>query len=304
MYGYMDGFLIYLQTEKNASLHTVKSYSSDLFDGLTFFAQKLDKEDFNVHPDEITVAVFRSYLANMKGQKKSSATISRRISTWRSFYRYLCREKAVDDNPLQRISIPRRDRKLPRFLTEEEMKSLIECPDRSRLLGARDVAILETLYGTGIRVSELVGINIEDVDLSRSAIKVTTKGNRERIVMMGDYAVETLRSYIHKVRPLLTKRKQGCVIVKALFLNNRGDCMTDRGIRWIVKRYAKLIQINSETCPHTFRHSYATHMLDNGADLRAVQELLGHAQLSTTQIYTHLSRERIKQVYNKSHPRA
>jgi integrase/recombinase XerC len=302
MYGYIDSFIVYLQTEKNASRHTIKNYSNDLFDGLAYFARELGKQDFALHPAEANAALFRNYLAFLRQRKKSGATISRRMSAWRSFYRFLCREGVVEVNPLLRVGIPKRDRKLPRFLTLQEMESLIEYPDRKKILGARDRAVLETLYGAGIRVSELVGLDITDIDLNRALIKVTAKGNRERILPLGDHAVEALRFYIHRIRPHLMEKKPGRI--DALFLNNQGGRLTDRGVRWLVKRYTKMLGLNAQTCPHTFRHSYATHMLDNGADLRAVQELLGHARLSTTQIYTHLSKERVKRVYDKSHPRA
>ncbi len=302
MYGYIDGFFIYLQTEKNASPHTIKSYDNDLYDGLMFFAKVMGIEDYAIHPSQITKDIFRSYLADLHGRLKSGATIARRMSSWRSFFRYLCREGVLEDNPLDRVCIPKRDRKLPHFLSEIEMKRLVEYPDRQKLLGARNQAVLETLYSTGIRVSELVHIDIGDIDLNRGTIKVTAKGNRERLVPLGSYAVEAVRHYMHQVRPLLMDGKKGCQY--ALFINNRGKRLSDRGVRWLVKQYVQQLQLQIKTSPHTFRHSYATHLLDNGADLRSVQELLGHARLSTTQIYTHLSKERIKRVYDQCHPRA
>lgn len=302
MYGFIDGFLFYLQAEKNVSPHTVRNYQRDLFDGLTFFARELGRDDHTLDPSEVTAALFRNYLADMRSRNKTGATISRRLSSWRSFYRHLCRESVLDDNPLRRINTPRREKKLPGFLPEEDMSQLVESPERSSLLGCRDRAVLETLYGTGIRVSELVGINIGDVDFKRAVVKVTGKGNRERIVPLGEYALGSLNMYIKRARPALMGKRPGRV--NALFLNNRGGRLTDRGVRWLIKRYTVLARIDPGTSPHTFRHSYATHMLDHGADLRAVQELLGHARLSTTQIYTHLSRERIRRVYDKAHPRA
>lgn len=298
----MDGFFIYLQMEKNASPYTIKSYDDDLYDGLTFFARILAKEDYSIHPAQITKTLFRSYLADMHERQKSGATIARRMSTWRSFFRYLCREGVLEDNPLSRISIIKRNQKLPRFLTEAEMKQLVEYPERVKLLGARDTAILETLYSTGIRVGELVRINIGDIDLNKGTIKVTAKGNRERLVPLGSYALEAVRCYMQEARPMLIKGKKGRL--EALFLNSKGGRLTDRGVRWLVKKYVRQLQLHDRTSPHTFRHSFATHLLDSGADLRSVQELLGHARLSTTQIYTHLSKERIKNVYDKCHPRA
>lgn len=302
MYGYVDGFLVYLQTEKNASPNTIHGYQKDLFDGITYFAGELEKPDFALQPADITVTLFRGYLAVMRARKNSVATIARKVSAWRSFFRYLCRENVLDDNPLRRVGIPKRDKKLPCFLREGEMKSLVEFPQLEKLLGCRDRAILEVLYGTGIRVSELVGIDLVDLDLERFTVKVTGKGNRERILPLGDYAVEALRLYLEKARPVLLlnqKKRTG-----ALFLNHRGERLTDRGVRWLLKRYVEQLNLSQQTSPHTFRHSFATHLLDNGADLRAVQELLGHARLSTTQIYTHLSTERLKRVYDRSHPRA
>jgi len=302
MYSFFDGFFIYLQTEKNASPHTIKSYDNDLYNGLIFFASVLDKDDYSVHPAQISKDIFRSYLADMHAQRKSSATIARRLSTWRSFFRYLCREGVLEDNPIARISSPKRDKKLPQFLVEKEMKRLVECPVRQKLLGARDQAIMETLYGTGIRVSELVRIDIGDIDLNRGTIKVIAKGNRERLVLLGSYAVEAVRYYLHQVRAQLIEGNKGGQ--SALFLNSQGGRLSDRGVRWLVKQYVQQLQLQIKTSPHTFRHSFATHLLDNGADLRSVQELLGHARLSTTQIYTHLSKERIKRVYDQCHPRA
>ncbi len=302
MYGFIDGFIFYLQAEKNASVHTVQNYQRDLFDGVSFFAVELGKEEHRLHPLDITATVFRHYLSGMKAGKKANATISRRLSTWRAFFRYLCREGVVEENPLLAIRTPKRERKLPGFLTEQDANQLVEYPDCDSVLGCRDRAVLETLYGTGIRVAELVGININHVDFKRNTIKVTGKRNRERILPLGDYAVSALKDYIKKARPVLMGKKAGRV--DALFLNNRGERLTDRGVRWLIKRYAILAGVSPDTSPHTFRHSYATHMLDYGADLRAVQELLGHARLSTTQIYTHLSRERIKRVYQRAHPRS
>ncbi|AGL01271.1 tyrosine recombinase XerC [Desulfoscipio gibsoniae] len=302
MYAYMDGFFVYLQTEKNASPNTIKNYDNDLYDGLIFFARALAKDDYSIHPAQITKNLFRSYLADMHARQKSGATIARRMSTWRSFFKYLCREGVLEDNPLVRVNTPKRDRRLPIFLAEEEMKQLVECPPQQKLLGARDHAILETLYSAGIRVSELVGINISDIDLNTGTIKVTAKGDRERLVPLGSYALEAIRFYMNQVRPQLIDVNQGRQ--DALFLNNKGGRLTDRGVRWLVKRYVQQLRIHIKTSPHTFRHSYATHLLDNGADLRSVQELLGHARLSTTQIYTHLSKERVKRVYDQCHPRA
>ncbi|WP_027363823.1 tyrosine recombinase XerC [Desulfotruncus alcoholivorax] len=302
MYNYIDGFLIYLQTEKNASRYTIKSYQNDLFEGLSFFSDILKKDDYSIQPVDVNTILFRSYLALMRQKEMSAATIARRISAWRSLFKYLCREGIIEDNPLQRISIPRRDRKLPRFLTENEVKELVEFPDAEQVLGCRDLAVLETLYGTGIRVGELVGANTGDLNLKEAYLKVTGKGNRERIVPLGAYAVDALNTYIKLARPILLNKS--AAVSDALFLNNKGGRLTDRGVRWLLKRYALQMKFNKKTNPHAFRHSFATHMLDNGADLRAVQDLLGHARLSTTQIYTHLSKERIKQIYEKSHPRA
>lgn len=301
MYGYIDGYLFYLQAEKNASLHTVQNYQRDLFDGLSFFARTLNRDDHTLHPAEITVALFRQYLGDMRTQNKAGATILRRLSSWRSFYRYICREGVLSENPLRRLGSPRREKKLPGFLAEEEVNRLMEVPDRVSILGARDRAVLEMLYGTGIRVGELVGIDIGAVDFKRAAVKVTGKGNRERIAPLGEYAAKALNTYIKRARPVLMANRTGRV--DALFLNHRGERLSDRGVRWLIKRYAARAGLEPGTSPHTFRHSYATHMLDHGADLRVVQELLGHARLSTTQIYTHLSREHIKRVYEQTHPR-
>lgn len=302
MYGFIDGFLFYLQAEKNASPHTLRNYQRDLFDGLSFFARELGRDDYTLHPADIYATLFRKHLADMRARGVTGSTVARHLSAWRSFYRHLCREGVLEENPLRRVNSPRRDKKLPGFLPEEEMARLVECPERKTLLGCRDLAVLETLYGTGIRVSELVGIDVGDVDFRRAVVKVTGKGNRERLMPLGSHALAALSVYMKKARPVLMSKRPGRV--DAMFLNNRGGRLTDRGVRWLIKRYATLAKIDPGVSPHTFRHSYATHMLDHGADLRAVQELLGHARLATTQIYTHLSRERIKRVYEKAHPRA
>ena len=220
--------------------------------------------------------------------------MARHLSTLRSFFKFLVREGFLKNNPLLSVASPKIEKHLPSFLTEEETVRLIEASCPKNESGLRDRAILETFYSSGLRISELVGLNLDDVDFIGGIIKVRGKGKKERIVPVGDKALQSLREYLNK------RKKQ----TQSLFLNKRGTRITDRGVRGIVAKYIRISGMKQRISPHTLRHSFATHLLNRGADLRTVQELLGHASLSTTQIYTHLTTERLKSVYDKAHPRA
>lgn len=286
---YIEKFIRYMEIEKNYSRHTVLNYRLDL-EAFGKFLGELAVENV----DYLTL---RKYLALLKEKNLASRTVGRRLSSLRSFFRFLTREGYLKTNPVISLSSPKRDRHLPSFLTEEEMTKLIEAAfpkDAKDERGSRDRAILETLYSTGIRVSELVSLDIKDIDFIGGIVKVMGKGKKERIVPIGDNALSKIRAYLDK------RRKQQ----DTLFLNKNGTRITDRGVRNIVKKYIRLASIKQEVSVHTFRHSFATHLLNRGADLRCVQELLGHASLSTTQIYTHLTTEKLKNVYDKAHPRA
>ncbi|MBU0502811.1 MAG: tyrosine recombinase XerC [Candidatus Omnitrophota bacterium] len=283
---YIEKFMRYLDIEKNYSRHTILNYQLDLLHFKLFL-----KEQTVECVDYLTL---RKYLAALKEKSLGARSVSRRLSTLRSFFKFLTREGYLKTNPILSLSSPKLDKHLPSFLTEEEVSRLIEASLPKDEMGFRDRALLETIYSTGIRISELVGLNLEDVDFIGCVIKVMGKGKKERIVPIGDKAICAIRDYLDN------REKSGL----AVFLNKRGGRLTDRGVRNIVKKYITIAGIKKGVSPHTLRHSFATHLLNRGADLRSVQELLGHANLSTTQIYTHLTTEKLKGVYDKAHPRA
>lgn len=293
--GYLVAFNNHLFIEKNLSEKTVKAYSDDVKDFLNYC------NDFTIILEDITLLTVRKYLAFLYSRRLSRNSISRKMSALRSFFTYLVNKGILEHSPILRLSLPKTEKRLPNFLYGEEVVAVLDSPDMQKTCGVRDRAIMEVLYSSGIRVSELVGLNFEDISWSQKSLKVLGKRNKERIVLLSDLATYYLELYINKGRVKLNNSNNE---TKALFLNNRGDRLTDRSIRNIVKKYIKLAAINKDASPHTFRHSFATHMLDNGADLRSVQELLGHVELSTTQIYTHFTKSRVKQVYDKAHPRA
>jgi integrase/recombinase XerC len=322
MYSHIDNFLIYLKTEKNASPKTIECYQKDLFFGLDFFASQKGKADHALHPAELDHRVFRCYLAFSQQQGHARATMARRLAAWRSFYRYLVREEIVEKNPVAGLSSPRLEKRLPEFLYEGEAKLLVEAPDLGSPLGIRDRALLETLYAGGLRIDELVLLDQGDLDLRGGYVRVMGKRARERVIPLGRLAVTALISYMKDARPrLLMKSSTNKInsaalktemIVKqplpslehAVFLNRWGGRLSGRGIRKMINKYVQKVSIERKVSPHTLRHSFATHLLNAGADLRSVQELLGHVSLSSTQIYTHVTGERLKQVYRKAHPRA
>jgi tyrosine recombinase XerC len=236
----------------------------------------------------------RKYLAHLKGKNLKKRTVARKLSTLRSFFRFLIRDGYVSSNPLAGITSPKLDKSLPIFLDVHKVTRLVEAPDNKGVFALRDRAILETLYSTGMRLSELTGLNLDRVDFIAGMVKVLGKGKKERLIPIGDKALRAIRDYLD----LRTKEE------KALFLNKNNRRLTGRGVQDLVSKYIRIISLKEKISPHTLRHSFATHLLDKGADLRSIQELLGHASLSTTQIYTHVTTERLKSVYNKAHPRA
>ncbi|HPZ42466.1 MAG TPA: tyrosine recombinase XerC [Bacillota bacterium] len=322
MYTHIDNFIIYLKVEKNASPNTIESYQKDFFRGLDFFAAFLQKEDHAILPSEIDHRVFRHYLAFLNEQGLARTTIARHLAAWRSLYRYLQREGIIGDNPLTRIASPKLGRKLPQFLFEDEAQALVEAPDLNEPLGLRDRALLETLYAGGLRISELVSLDTGNLDLAAGYIRITGKRSKERMVPLGSKAVEALTKYLQEARPVLLANRgrnkgrqaqqpgqlpaltQPGKPTGAVFLNRWGTRLSSRGIRKIIDKYVEKISLERKISPHTLRHSFATHLLNAGADLRLVQELLGHTSLTSTQLYTHVSSERLKQVYRKTHPRA
>ncbi len=286
---YVAKFFNYLKIEKDVSVHTLTSYQVDLrqfreFLGATGLA-------------EVDQLVLRRYLALLKARNYSRATIARRISFLRTFFKFLCREGLLKANPLTGVMTPRRERKLPKFLTAEEAGRLLEAP-AAEGLGRRDRAVMETLYSTGARVSELVGLNVSDVDFFGGVIKVLGKGKKERLTPVGERALASIREYLNERRRPRERERE------PLFVTRSGKRLNVRDVRRIIDKHVIAAALKSKISPHVLRHSFATHLLDRGADLRSVQELLGHANLSTTQIYTHVTSERLKAAYDKAHPRA
>lgn len=290
MQRYIQKFEGYLSVEKNYSPHTIKNYLSDLEE----FSKFLSGEEIT----NVSYLTIRKFLAHLRSGNISKRSVCRKLSTLRSFFKFLQRDGYIKANPVESISTPKMDKKLPIFLDEKTAARLVTAPEAKDFQGTRDRAILETLYSTGIRVGELVGIDLSDVDFISGVIKVLGKGRRERLAPVGDKAVDAIREYMeHRSAKKMEEKKP-------LFLNKSGKRLTDRSIRRVIERYIKKLSIKEHISPHTLRHSFATHLLNHGADLRSVQELLGHKNLSTTQIYTHVTMERLKSVYDKAHPRA
>jgi integrase/recombinase XerC len=297
---HIDDFMLYLKISKNAPLHTLRSYKSDILNFVTFAAAKGTEDALFAQINHIFI---RSYLAMLRDKNYAKSTIKRKIASLRSFFRFLCRENVIAVNPCEALQTPRLDKILPVFLDTNEIKELLNFPCGESLLSIRDKAALELLYATGVRVSELVGISLADIDLGGRTIIVLGKGSKERIVLMGSTSVLAVKNYLEHVRPKLIAAG-GKTTETKLFLNARGTTLTDRSVRRIVDKHVKDVSIIKKVSPHTLRHTFATHLLDNGADLRSVQELLGHVNVTTTQLYTHLSTERLKSVYKTSHPRS
>ncbi|MGI5891352.1 MAG: tyrosine recombinase XerC [Bacillota bacterium] len=289
---------MYLIAEKNYSTHTLRAYESDLLDLAAFMAREQACTPVDIDINAIDNLLIRHYLSYLRQSGLSKRSIARKLSTIRSFYHFITRENLLKEAKNFTVSTPKADQYLPRFLYYPEIEALLTAPDES-LGGLRDKAILEVIYGAGLRVSELVSLNIGDIDYSVGYLRVFGKGSKERIVPIGLPAMEAVKAYSQA-----RAQKYPLVKGKALFLNNRGGRLTDRSIRNIVNKYMEKAAINHKISPHTLRHSFATHLLDNGADLRSVQEFLGHASMSTTQIYTHVTKNRLKEVYDKTHPRA
>lgn len=288
-------FLHYLQLEKNYSEYTIEFYQKDI-DELFMFI--LEQSIDNIH----TVTYFdaRLYLTKLYNKNLSKKTIARKTSSLRSFYKWLMREGFVQENPFALVSLPKKDQRLPQFLYEEEVTLLFKSIKTDTALGKRDIALLEILYATGIRVSECCGMTLKDIDFSLGTILVHGKGKKDRYVPFGKYAKEALHIYISDARNEITGKKNH----EYVFVNYRGDPLTVRGVRYVLSQLFKEASKDGKLHPHMLRHSFATHLLNNGADLRSVQELLGHSNISSTQIYTHVTKEQLRKTYLSSHPRA
>lgn len=293
----INKFLEFLKIEKNYSSHTLSAYRLDLNDLFSFIEKyRLQK----VWP-KLTYNQCLQYLFFLDQKKSSRRTIARKIAACRTFWKYLQRQKKVQGNPWDKLSTPKLNKKLPVFLTSEEISNLLATPDIMKPQGLRDRALLELLYATGIRVTEAVQLNLNDLDLGRREILVTGKGNKERIVLLGQYAGEAINKYLQDGRPKLMNNKHK---TRSLFINKGGTRLTQRSVQRILVQTTLKANIDKSVTPHVLRHSFATHLLEGGADLRSVQELLGHESLSTTQVYTHVTKERMKKVFDSAHPRA
>lgn len=287
-------FLRYLKIERNCSELTVKSYGEDLAILIEYLE---DVQGSIPRPGLIAPMDLRNYVAALHDAGYAKSSIARRLACLRSFFRFAQREGLCQSNPAKPLRNPRPDRKLPHFLSGREIGRLLLAPDASQSAGLRDRAILETLYSAGLRVSELVGINLDDLDLSDGLVRVRGKGRRERLSPLGSHAVQAVRRWIKVRQP---DRRNGQV----LFLNRFGSRLTTRSVARMLDKYLKQTGLDLRTSPHTLRHSFATHLLNRGADIRSVQELLGHKSLVTTQIYTHISTARLLKAYERAHPRA
>ncbi len=298
MVSYIEKFRLFMKIEKNAAVLTIQSYEKDILQFLRF----LDSEGLPCQG--LSYPVLRHYLALLKEQHYSRTTIARKLSAIRTFMRYLKREGQIQGSFWEVVSSPKLDKRLPPFLYPDEVLELIEAPEKGTVLGSRDRAILEVLYGSGIRVSEMTGLNLDDIDLDDGYLKAWGKGAKERIVPIGKYARQSVAVYLRIGRPVLEAKCQQDGPVAALFLNKFGKRLSDRGVRRLISKYSRTISCGSHISPHILRHSFASHMLNAGADLRIIQDLLGHVSISTTQIYTHISKEELKRVYLENHPRA
>jgi len=291
----IDNFVHFLEAEKNASRYTIRNYTTDLRDYFRFLSRKgiVSLE----HADKYMI---RSYMAYLLKEGIVKNSIARKMSAIRTFYKYLIREEIIKTNPIATIVSPKLDRRLPAFLTLRETERLLDMPDTTKPQGQRDRALLDLLYASGLRVSELVSLDIDQINLETREIRVIGKGSKERLVLMGIPAVTALVTYYNNGR----RKLLGKIINKAVFVNRYGNRIPSRRVQKILDSYALKAEFNKRIYPHLLRHTFATHLLDGNADLRVVQELLGHASLSTTQVYTHVSKSQAKKVYEAAHPMA
>jgi integrase/recombinase XerC len=305
MQQYIDRFSDYLKYQRNASAHTLRNYVSDLDQFHDYLCPKDaggNRPDIDIREvDHITI---REYMAKLYQGRRKKSSIARKLATLRTFFKFLCREQVLEVNPARLVSSPRLEKRLPKVISIDEVVDFIETPDTDTVLGKRDKAIIELLYATGCRVSEIAGMNLDDIDFKHGMIRVRGKGRKERFVPFGSKAKEALAAYFEERAALLAGAPNHKRDPKVVFLNYQGTRITTRSIGRLIEKYVKQCALNQNISPHSLRHSVATHLLSAGADLRAIQELLGHARLSTTQIYTHVSIEQLMQVYDKAHPRA
>ncbi|MGH9897714.1 MAG: site-specific tyrosine recombinase/integron integrase [Pyrinomonadaceae bacterium] len=299
-------FLQHLRYERNLSEHTLRNYSIDLRQFYDYVAPTQGPGGERREPDikQIDHLTIREWLSSLHAAKKRKTSIARKVASLRTFFQFLVREGVLEMNPARLVSTPRIEKKLPRHLTINDVIRLIETPDLTTDLGVRDRTIMELLYGTGVRVSELTTTNLSDIDYKAKLVRVMGKRRKERIIPFGDHALQAIVQYLPVRNEFLKKAPADKRDTKALFLNYQGTRITTRSVGRMIDKYIQICAGINNISPHSLRHSYATHLLDGGADLRDIQELLGHARLSTTQIYTHVSMEKLVEVYDRTHPKA
>lgn len=298
MHSAFDSFLRYLRIERNSSELTLKSYSEDFASLLEYFEEQVGHVP---SPRDVEVSQLRGYLSYLHACDYARTTIARRLACLRSFFRHCCREGLADSNPAKALRTPRIGRKLPHFLTTEQVAKLLEAPPANEKSGLRDRAILETIYSAGLRVAELVSLNVTSWDRDTNVLRVLGKGRKERIAPVGSFAAKALVKWFDVREPAKNATVEDA---EAMFLNRSNHRLTTRSIGRMIEKHLLHAGLSQKTSPHTLRHSFATHLLDGGADLRSVQELLGHKSLTTTQIYTHVSTKRLRETYEAAHPHA
>ncbi len=303
MKNWIEKYIKYLRIERNASRHTLVSYRNDLEQFLSFIASETGRPAGKVELTQIDRLVIRLWLGALQKDGMARSTLARKVASIRSFFKYCFTRGAIEKNPAHLLIIPKKEKKLPKTIQKEDISRLMELPDMEHARGVQDRAILELFYATGMRLSELTALNSAHLNLNQCQVTVTGKGNKQRIVPLGKHAVEACRLHLERRQELFGKLTDEDA-KKALFIAPGGQRMYQRKIQLIVKSYLEKVSEVTQKSPHVLRHSFATHMLDAGADIRVIKEFLGHADLSATQIYTHTSVDRLKQVYSKAHPRA
>ena len=306
---WIEKFLEYLRYQRNASAHTIRNYTSDLQQFYSFLTSAPDGEQRPAPElEQIDNLTIREFLGSLYQRSNRKSSVARKLATLRSFLKYLSAQGAIQANPAKIVASPKLENRLPDYMTIDAVTNLIEAPQTDTDFGKRDRAILELLYGAGLRVGELVGLNLGDVSLNEGLVRVVGKGRKERLVPFGRSAMEALEAYLrvrgNRVKARTVRSKEGAPAAEAVFLNFRGGRLTSRSVGNLVDRHVGQLSQRLKVHPHTLRHTFATHMLSAGADLRAIQELLGHESLSTTQKYTHVSVEQLIRVYQSCHPRA
>lgn len=295
----LERFIAYLRLEKDASPYTIKNYGSEIQEFIDFIVGERAADW-----QEVDVSLIRRYLLWLNSRGLAASSISRRISELRSFGQYLVRNDVLRKNPFRSVSLPRLPERLPKYLEYHEILAMLRVPDITKPQGQRDRAILEVLYAGGLRVSELAGLNVSDYEREASTLRVWGKGGKERIAFLGEPACKALEIYLRRARPELLSRRKPGPTTGAMFLNRFGGRLSSRSVDTLIRKAANTAGIRMRVTPHVLRHTFATHLLNGGADLRYIQEMMGHASISTTQVYTHVSQERLREIYLRAHPRA